>query len=308
MRRTLPPTRDLACFEAVARHGSVTRAGAELNLTQSAISRRLASLEGLLGQPLFVREKQRLTPTVAAEEYAEELRGLLNRIEVATTRFLSHGRKGGVLTVACLPTFGSRWLVPRLARFIAEHPTVDINLISKIRPFSFEEQKAHAAIHFGKPNWPGVRIHPLMDEHVVPVCAPSLLEGRPLPNVEALAKLPMLQHTTRPYLWRDWFVDAGARGIDGLGGPKFEYYSLVIQAAIAGIGVAILPEFLVREEIQSGMLTVPYAHRMLCEDSYFVVHPKRFDDNVNVRAFVDWLCAEADIYTRSDCERESTAP
>lgn len=299
MRRTLPPTRDLACFEAVARHRSVTRAAAELNLTQSAVSRRLAALEELLGQNLFLRDKQRLTPTVAAEEYAEELRSLLNRVEVATTRLLSHGRKGGVLTVACLPTFGSRWLVPRLARFIAAHPTVDINLISKIRLFSFEEDKAHAAIHFGSPTWPGARIHHLMDEHVIPVCAPQLIGGEALVSPEGFARLPLLQHTTRPYLWRDWLADAGASGVNGIAGPKFEYYSLVIQAAIAGIGVAILPDFLVREEIQSGALMVAYPHRMRCEDAYFVVYPKRFDENVNVQAFVGWLRDEARLYIDS---------
>lgn len=108
------------------------------------------------------------------------MRSLLSRVEVATTRLLSHGRKGGVLTIACLPTFGSRWLAPRLARFNAAHPTVDINLISKIRLLSFEEDKAHAAIHFGSPIWPGTRIHHLMDEHVILVGAPALIGSETL--------------------------------------------------------------------------------------------------------------------------------
>ena len=250
-------------------------------------------MEALIGEKLFVRDKQRLTLTGAGEEYAEEIRGLLNRIEVATTRFLSHGRKGGVLTVACLPTFGSRWLVPRLARFIAANPTIDINLISKIRPFNFEEEQAQIAIHFGQPHWAGAKLHYLMDEHVIPVCAPNLLGGAVRADLGDLSRMPLIQHTTRPFLWRDWLIDAGADGANGLAGPKFEYYSLVVQAAIAGIGVAILPDFLVREEIQSGLLIAPHPHAMRCVEAYYVAHPTRLEGNINVAAFVQWLIAEA---------------
>lgn len=292
MRRTLPPTHDLACFEAVVRHGGVTRAAEELNLTQSAVSRRIGSLESLLGEKLFVREKQRLTPTPAAEEYAQELSGLLNRIEVATTHFLAHGRKGGVLTVACLPTFGSRWLVPRLGRFLAAHPTIDINLISKIKPFSFDDEPAHVAIHFGLPHWPGAKLRYLMDEYVVPVCAPSLVPEGPLEDVEDLRRFTLIQHTTRPYLWRDWLRHVGASAVNGLAGPKFEYYSLVIQAALAGIGVALLPEFLIREELDAGLLVMPVARRMRCSEAYYVVYQTKYEGHVNVTAFADWLVGE----------------
>jgi len=296
VRRTLPSTRDLACFEAVVRNKSVTRAAQELNLTQSAVSRRISCLEDLLGEPLFTREKQRLTPTLAAEDYAQELHGLLNGVEVATTRFLTHGRKGGGLTLACLPTFGSRWLVPRLGGFLADHTGIDINLISKIRPFSFDQEPAHAAIHFGLPQWPDAKMHFLMNEHVVPVCAPSLIPDGPLKQPDDLRKLTLIQHTTRPNLWREWLRHVDVQGVNGVAGPKFEYYSLVIEAALAGIGVALLPDFLVKKEISAGILAVAYQDAMCCNEAYYVVYPHKYETNQNVVSFVDWIVSESARY------------
>lgn len=293
MRRTLPSTRDLACFEAVVRNCSVTGAAQELNLTQSAVSRRITSLEGLLGEQLFMRDKQRLIPTQAAEAYAQELHRLLSGIEVATTRLLAHGRKGGGLTLACLPTFGSRWLMPRLGDFLAAHPGIDINLISKIRPFNFDQEPAHAAIHFGQPLWADARIHFLMNEHVVPVCVPTLLPDGPLKKPDELRKMTLIQHTTRPNLWQDWLRHVEAQGVNGLAGPKFEYYSLVIDAALAGIGVALLPDFLVKKEIASGQLAIAYDQAMCCGDAYYVVYPHKYETNQNVLSFVDWILIQA---------------
>lgn len=292
MRRTLPSSRDLSCFEAVVRHRSVTKAAEELNLTQSAVSRRIAALEELLGGRLFHRDKQRLVPTPAAEDYAQELRKLLNGIEVATTRVLTHGRKGGALTLGCLPTFGSRWLVPRLNDFLAKFPEVDINLVSKIRPFDFASEPVHAAIHFGAPRWPGAITRFLMGEHVIPVAAPRLVKDAKLSSVEDLRNVTLIQHTTRPNLWSDWLHKAEASGVNGQSGPKFEFYSLVIEAAVAGIGVAVLPDFLVRREIESGLLTAPFDLPMRCEEGYYFVYPEKYRTNPNVLCFGDWLAAE----------------
>ncbi|WP_209424997.1 LysR family transcriptional regulator [Pararhodobacter sp. SW119] len=296
MRRTLPSTRDMCCFESVVRNGSVTRAAHELNMTQSAVSRRIGYLEEMLGQKLFIREKQRVIPTLAAQEYAESLHQLINGIEVATTRILTHGRKGGTLVLACLPTFGSRWLVPRLNRFLEDNPGIDINLVSKISRFSFEGEGPHAAIYFGEGEWPGAEMRYLMPESVVPVAAPSLIGPAPLADPAALANMTLIQHTTRPQLWREWLDSAGLATINGTVGPKFEYYALVIEAAVAGIGVALLPEFLVRREIASGLLVRAVERPMQCREAYFYVFPKKFADNPNVVCFGAWLKQEIDRF------------
>jgi len=296
MRRTLPSTRDLCCFEAVVRNGSVTRAAQELNMTQSAVSRRISFLEGVLGQKLFIRERQKVIPTLAAQEYAENLHQLINGIEVATTRILTHGRKGGALVLACLPTFGSRWLVPRLNGFLDSNPGIDINLVSKISRFSFEGEGPHAAIYFGAGDWPGAEMRYLMDETVVPVAAPSLIGSRPLADASGLANMTLIQHTTRPTLWRDWLDFAGVPSVNGTVGPKFEYYALVIEAAVAGIGVALLPEFLVRRELQSGLLLRAVDLPMRCHEAYYFVFPRKFAENPNVACFGAWLKQEIDTF------------
>ncbi|MCC6303578.1 MAG: LysR family transcriptional regulator [Rhodobacteraceae bacterium] len=290
LRRTLPSTRDLSCFEAVVRNGSVTLAASELNMTQSAVSRRLAYLEDLLGQRLFLRERQRIMPTPAARTYAESLRGLLDEIEVATARMLAEGRQGGVLTLGCVPTFGSRWLVPRLSRFLAANPAIDINLVSKIRRFDFASENIQAAIYFGPAAWPNCIMHFLMGESVVPVAAPARLTGSPLPDL--LREGLLIQHTTRPFLWREWLGHAGIDHADGEAGPKFEFYSLVIEAAAAGMGFALLPEFLVRRELDAGILVKISDIAMPCSDGYYYVYPDRYRESHNVQLFGNWLFDE----------------
>ena len=292
MRRTLPSTRDLCCFESVVRNRSVTRAAHELNMTQSAVSRRISYLEQVLGERLFLRDRQRIVPTSAAFIYAGELRELLNGIEVATTKILTHGRMGGALTLACLPTFGSRWLVPRLNGFIEAHPGIDINLISKIRRFDFNDEEAHAAIYFGPTGWVGAEMHYLMGESVIPVAAPSMLANTRPPGPEGLRGMTLIQHTTRPALWSQWLKMTGVEGMNGEVGPKFEYYSLVIEAAAAGIGVALLPEFLVRREIEQGVLAKFINAPMMCEEAYYFVVPAKHRENLNVECFKNWLVHE----------------
>ncbi len=289
----MPPTSSLACFEATVRHGSVTQAAEELNLTQSAVSKRITALEEYLGRMLFVRKNRRLLPTPAAREYAKELSDIINRIEISTTKLISYGRQGGVLTVAVLPTFGSRWLVPRIADFLSNHPTIEINLISKIRPFDFDKETAHVAIHFGQPQWPRARCEYLMDETVAAVCAPTMAgKAAGFLRLEDINRHTLIQHTTRPHLWREWLTVAGGSTARALAGPRFEYYSLVIEAAVAGIGIAVLPELLIRNELQRGLLVRAHQSVLTCEEKYFAVYPEKFADNINILDFVAWLKAE----------------
>lgn len=289
MRRTLPSTRDLCCFEAVVRHGSVTRAAAELNMTQSAVSRRLGYLEDMLGQRLFLRDRQRLVPTPPARGYAEKLRVHLAGIEAATAQILTEAQRGGRLTVGCLPTFGSRWLVPRLNGFLSANPEIDINLVSKIRRFEFDGEDIQAAIYFGPAIWPNCQMRYLMGESVVAVGAPQLVTGAPL--AEALRTTPLIQHTTRPKLWGEFLDFAGMEGVRGEVGPRFEFYALVIEAAVAGIGFALLPEYLVRRELEAGQLVRISDHAMPCGEGYYYVYPDRYRESHAVQTFGTWLYA-----------------
>jgi LysR family transcriptional regulator, glycine cleavage system transcriptional activator len=180
MHRTLPPIELLRAFEACARHQSVSRAAEELHLTQSAVGRQVAALEALLELKWFRRIHRRLTPTLAGPAYAPEVRAILSGLETATLELMAHGGAGGTLNLSVVPTFGTRWLVPRLPRFLAAHPNLMINFQNfetRPRRLDFAAEHVHAAIWYGEAPWPGTQGLRLLDEQVVPVCAPQLVQS-----------------------------------------------------------------------------------------------------------------------------------
>lgn len=292
MSRILPSLTALQCFDAAVRHMSFTRAALELNVTQSAVSRQIRQLEDFVRRPLFWRQKQRLTLTEVGEVYAAAVRDLLDRAEAATLQVMAYGSGGGMLTVALPPTFGSRWLVPRLGDFIARHPDIQLNLVSEVQPFDFTGSNIDVAVHFGGEVWPGAVCHRLMGEVVVPVAAPSLLDRWPQPRrPEDVHRYTLLQHVTRPQAWQEWLHACGVDSVDGLVGPRFEQIHMVIQAAVAGLGVAVLPRFLIQEELASGRLAVLIDRPVRSQHAYYLVHPERKSDDKRVIAFRDWFLA-----------------
>ncbi|HEV7715304.1 MAG TPA: transcriptional regulator GcvA [Steroidobacteraceae bacterium] len=291
MSRFLPSMSSLRAFEAAARHLSFSRAAEELSLTQSAISRQMRTLETLLRVKLFHRMRQRLTLTEAGIAYLPQVLDCLSRLEAATLELISHQGAGGVLNLAILPTFGTRWLIPRMGSFARAHPHVTVNFSTRAVMFDFATERLDAAIHFGDVGWPGVVSHRLMGEDVVLVCAPSLVRKR-LRSLKDLAHHTLLQHTTRPYAWQEWFAAVGVQDINPLKGPRFEHFSMVIQAAVAGLGVAVIPEFLVPRELADGELVMPFVHPVRSAQAYYLVHPEEKRDLPALRAFREWLLAE----------------
>lgn len=289
MRRTLPSTGALACFEAAFRLKSVSAAAEELNMTQSAVSRRILSLEDLLGKPLFQREHRRLVPEPAAIRYAKEVERILTDIETATSKFIAERHDVGLLTIAMPPTFGSRCLIPRLNDFISKHKGIDINFVSKIRPFDFEQEKIDVAIYLGQPKWPGAHLNFLTDDYVVPVCAPEFLKKNAINDAKDVMKCQLLHHTTQPNLWKSWCLAHGIEASDIKGGPRFEFFSHVIGAATAGVGIALISDLLIQKELASGELVAPIATRMKCEEAYYFAYPPRASEDLNVQAFGAWL-------------------
>lgn len=289
-RRILPSLTALQFFEAAVRHMSFTRAARELNITQSAVSRQIRQLEECVGKPLFRRVKQRLVLTEPGATYAVAVRDLLDRAEAATLQLMAYGGGGGLLTIALLPTFGSRWLVPRLGDFTARHPDIQLNLVTQLKPFDFAGSDIDVAVHFGSEVWPGAVCHRLMGEVVVPVAAPSLLGRRgKLARPEDVGRFTLLQHVTRPQAWQEWLRACGVEKLDGRMGPRFEQFYMVIQAAIAGLGLAMLPKFLILEELASGRLVVAIDRPVTSEYGYYLVHPEAKADLQRVTVFRDWL-------------------
>lgn len=302
MRRTLPSTGALACFEAVFRLNSVSAAAEELNLTQSAVSRRILSLEESLGKSLFQREHRRLIPEPAAIRYARHIERLLTELETATSRFIAERDDVGLLTVAMPPTFGSRCLIPRLNDFIAQHQGIDINFVSKIKPFDFDQEKIDVAIYLGHAKWPGANLNFLTEDYVLPVCSPEFLVNNAIADAEDVVRCQLLHHTTQPDLWKSWCLKQGIEATDIKAGPRFEFFSHVIGAAMAGVGIALISDLLIQKELKTGELVVPIGARMKCEEAYYFAFPPRSAEDVNVKRFGDWL---KHVFTQPSSRRAS---
>ena len=294
MGRALPSLLALEAFEASARHRSFTRAAAELHVTQGAVSRQVQGLEEQLGLALFHRIRQRIVLTPAGEAYLAKVRPALDRLEAATLELKAFKGAGGVLNLAILPTFGTKWLIPRIPGFSAAHPEILVNFTTRIQAFDFEEEPdLDAAIHYGEGHWPGAMLDHLMDERVIAVCAPKLKRSAHLRKPEDIAGQTLLQLINRPQGWEEWLAAAGAPGVDGRRGPRFESHLMVIQAALAGLGLAVLPDFLVADELAAGRLVAPFPGlEAKSRRAYWLAYPERNKELPALAAFRDWLMKE----------------
>ncbi|MCZ4312213.1 LysR substrate-binding domain-containing protein [Comamonadaceae bacterium G21597-S1] len=290
-RRFLPPIHVLCAFESAARHQSFTAAAAELCLTQSAISRQVRALEEQIGSALFIRERQTVRLTTAGEAYAEEVRATLRRLATATLGFRANP-KGGLLNVAILPTFGTRWLAPRLPAFMIEHPGVTLNLTTRLAPFDFQSDQVDAAIHFGQPDWPHARFDFLMKETVVPACSAAFMKAYRISQPRHLLKAPLLHLESRPQAWRQWFMAMGVPSGE-VPGMLVDQFAVATQAAIAGLGVALLPRFLIDSELARGDLVVAVDLQMESEDDYYLAWPIARESYPPLQAFRQWIRQEA---------------
>lgn len=289
-RRFLPSLSLLSAFEAAARTQSITAAARELSLTQSAVSRQIKALEEQLGVELFHRERQAIRLTPGGSTYAQEIREALTKISTASLN-LRANPAGGTLTLAILPTFGTRWLAPRLPKFLSNHSGITINLVTRMTRFDFGSEAIDAAIHFGKPDWPGCGFALLRHEDVIPACSPGLADRLAFHEAKDLINAPLLHLVSRPDAWEKWLE---AQGVDAgsVHGMLFDQFATATQAAIAGLGVALLPRFLFEEELASGKLVTALDLPLRSDAAYYLVWPSARETYPPLVAFRDWLVAE----------------
>lgn len=298
MRRKIPSTAALIAFEAAARQQSFTKAAEELALTQSAVCRQIAALEGFLGIELFRRSRRGVKLTEAGLSYARRVTSQLDAVERDTLAVM--GQQGAMtIELAVVPTFGTRWLVPRLKAFQALHPQITINLTNRTRPFLFADTEFDAALYFGDGDWSGTESHFLMRENPLPVCSPGLLAGRARLTPQELAELPLLQQSTRPYAWRQWFDAQGLSVARDMSGARYELFSMLAQAAMHDMGVALIPPFLIERELQEGQLCVAVPQPLLSDKAYHLIIPERRVESANLRSFRDWLLQQARQYAQA---------
>lgn len=302
MRRSIPSTQALACFEAAARHESYTRAAQELALTQGAVSRQVIALEEFVGVQLFRRTRHGVALTSAGDVYARKVRSWLLGMERDTLDLMAHQGSGGTIKLAAVPTFATRWLMPRLPLLAQAHPDITVHIDVQTRPFLFADTGFDAALYAGTPeqvrNWPGIEAVHLMDEDVVPVCSPRLLDratqrapGRawqPLPP-QALAELPLLQQSTRPQGWVQWFQSVRVDAPKAMDGPRYELFSMLAVAAAQGMGVALIPPMLVETELARGELVLASAQALRGERGYYLITPAQQMPSAVLQTFSRWL-------------------
>lgn len=285
-RRFLPSISSLLALEAVERLGSASAAAEDLALSQSAVSHQLKQLEAQMGVDLISRDQMRLQLTPAGAEFAREARFLLGRLAQASIKLRANPQGGG-LNLSILPAFGLNWLAPRLKDFLSLHPDITVNLQTHNLPFSFETSQAQAAIHYGTRDWAGVSYLPLMPKHVLPVCAPGLLDTA-VSRPEGLLAYPLLHLQTHPDSWEQWF---GAQGVEvsKLEGMLFDQSSTMTQAAVHGLGIALLPTFLAEDEIARGRLCLAMKGAAASLGEYFLVWPEREAYSAPLTKFRNWL-------------------
>lgn len=297
MRRKIPSTAALVAFESAARHQSFTKAAEELALTQSAVCRQIAALEAFLGVELFRRTRRGVRLTEEGLSYGRRIAAQLDAVERDTLAVM--GQQGSTsLELAVVPTFATQWLLPRLKDFQRLHPEVTVNLTNRTRPFLFADTEFDAALYFGDADWPGTAADFLMRENPVPVCSPELIAPHTSLDAGQIAALPLLQQSTRPYAWRQWFGSLGLQVEGDLRGPRYELFSMLAQAAMHGMGVALIPPLLIQRELAEGRLIVPLQHAYLSDKAYYLIVPERKAESAALRAFRDWLLDQAQRYRR----------
>jgi LysR family glycine cleavage system transcriptional activator len=289
MKQVLPPLNALRAFEVAGRLGSFKDAAAELHVTQGAVSQQVRLLEAWLGAPLFERHNRRVVLTAAAKAYLEEIGPLFGQLSQATERYGIPGSASRTLSVNALATFTLRWLVPRLAKFRAEHPEVDVKVETSSEPVESLKETCDIIIRGGPDTFYGYSMRPFLTEERIPVCSPVLLQRVPLRIPEDMRQHTLLHTSSLPRLWPDWLAQAQIPALRPAAVLSFDHFYLTLQAAVDAIGIAMGPTALVSDDLAAGRLVAPFAGPRLPSRSYCTYVPEGKSEDEQVVLFRSWL-------------------
>ncbi len=305
MARQLPPMLSVRVFEAAARHGSFAKAASELFVSAGAVAHQVRQLEDWLGLPLFLRTPRSVELTDAGQAYLRGIAPLLEELERVSMRWRQHAEGASEVTVSAMPSFVTRWLMPRLGAFRAAHPAVEVRVLAAVAPVDFARDRVDVAIRLGSGPYPGMEAQPLLHEAFYPVASPRWLErhGMPMSPRDLLGSV-LLHDEFEPRIpeqisWEAWFAAQGvAPGASLRPAPalRFSHSYLALDAAAAGQGVALASDVLARDALQRGELARawpddlpgPYRYHLLCQ--------RGAGDRPAVVAFTHWLRAAADAF------------
>lgn len=286
-RRALP-LNGIRAFEAAGRHVSFTKAAAELHVTHGAVSRQVAQLEAWLGVPLFHRHPSQLTLTEAGRHFLTEATAALDRLAVASLGVMERAAPSA-LQVSAPPTFTMRWLIPRLSGFQRRRPGIEVRMTASVAPVRFQTGGYDIAIRGAQEPLPGCISLPFMTELILPVCHPDLAEGGRLAQPGDLSGQVLISYGTEPYAWADWLAQTGLSDLRPQQALRFEQMFFALQAASEGLGVVLVPVFLVMDDIIAGRLVAPFGTRGVKRRRYFANAAVR---SPAVTAFIEWLQSE----------------
>jgi LysR family transcriptional regulator, glycine cleavage system transcriptional activator len=300
----LPSTTALRCFDASARLGSLTKAAAEVHLTQGAVSQQILALEQKLGTTLFTRNKTGLQLTPAGHVYWVDIAIALRQIERATQNMMSTKGDGGTLNVSVASTFGTYWLMPRLRTFVTEHPEITINLSTQIGPVDFENSSSDAAIEFSSGAKPNLHAEFIMPLRLRPYCASKTAKAIPSKKqlIALLQKSALIRHTTVLAGWDGWLEGANINNeIDKKhvsSGPQYDLLSMALNAVIEGFGIALLPDYLVEHALAQNQITTLSKYYWSSENAYYLRYPESKKSLTSVQKFAQWLISQRHLEDR----------
>lgn len=294
MKRVTPPLHLLAAFVYTTRHTTISAAARELHLTQGAVSKKLKELEDSLGVALFDRMHGRLTLSNAGATYLPVVTAALQELETATLTVMSLRGRGGVLSLMTTPTFGAKWLIPRLPRFQKASPDIFLNFMPFTRPSETQQPSLDCAIKYGEGVWPGEVAHFIAGREGVVIVPPGLTGALRVRTMRDIGKHVLLQHPAEPTAWVKWCEANGVQHPNPMGGPRLDQVSSIVRAVIAGLGIGLVPKCLVEDDIENGLVICPFAEPVILDGAYYLTYaaPKR--NMPSLTAFRDWILSEVE--------------
>ncbi|RDK02243.1 LysR substrate-binding domain-containing protein [Paraburkholderia lacunae] len=290
MKHLYPNITELLAFASSAKHLNFSRAARELGLSPSAVSRQIAALESSFGVQLFIRDGRNLVLTRAGSLYLARVGNPLRDIGNASLELMSAAGQSDLLTIASVPTFTTKWLIPRLPDFLSRTPGITISFSRHLAhgdPFPLD---LDAAIRYGDGSWEGVQCDYIDGRTFLLVCAPDYQESHSLRRPQDAARVPRLLHGQAERVWGEWAEFYGVHGMQVLAGPRFEQYSVLIQAAQAGLGLALIPAFLVRDNLAAGSLIEPLTAPIDVDQGHYLCYfPERLEAQPGLKRFREWV-------------------
>ncbi|SCW37086.1 LysR substrate-binding domain-containing protein [Pseudomonas sp. NFACC05-1] len=295
MIANLPPLNAVRAFAAAARHQSFSRAAEELHVSHSAVSRHVKLLEERLGVLLFERRTRQSLLTPEGKAFYEQVSEALTQIANAAAALTRRASQRKVI-INVRPSFAVRWLIPRLPDFVALHPDIKPEVVTSTRPPDPSREPFDVVIRRGRAGW-STHVQPtaLLEDDLLLVAAPSLLQSVPIENTHDLARHTLLSGKTRSGDWQAWTVHAGISPLHNSPTLQFDHMHLVLQAAVDGLGVALCPASLLGKDLSNGRLTCPLPSLRLPLSRYYYGVSR--DAAVDAQFFVDWLFSQIRLPT-----------